>query len=288
MIPCKACHRPNPLYLCDDCQEQLRVMLDQLPWLLEELDNRIQCLTRYQTGTIGRSGRPDELTIIDFDAAETARAVRKKLLTWVETVAQRHTGRQPAALTTVTTKDLARWLQANTAAIARQDCAGDLYQDIKALVGTDHQPTGQLVRAINPTQHHLVGPCPTITGRTHTGQPRQCGHMLYADTYDQTVECPTCKQTINVEDNRRRTAAERDLHTRQDLQDMLTNIDEPITETQLNHWIKWRRLKRQAWLEDGIITEYNLTNQAQPLYSIQQARTLRRRDQRFTHRKHHT
>lgn len=283
---CQHCHGRSELYLCESCQVDLANRLDQIPWLLEELDNRIQQLDRINLGTIGRNRRPDQLNPIDFDACETARNIRALLQQWVETVAQRHTGRTPPALRTVHTIELARWLTANINAIARQPFAGQLHRDITKLTGTQQKP-GTLHRAINPTEHHLAGPCPTITGRNHNGTPRTCNTMLFADTYDVIVTCPECRQDINVEDNRRKAAAERDLHTKNEIHDMLTTINEPITTDQLNHWIKWRRLKRQAWLEAGIPTEYRLTEHAEPLYSIDQARKLRRRDQRFTRRTNH-
>jgi hypothetical protein len=284
MTTCQNCTRPTDLYLCPDCKDQLDYMLDQLPWLLDELDARIQRLDRTNLGTIGRNRRPDELNIIDFDAAETARTIRKDLLKWVETIAQQHTGRTPPNLNTVTTKDLARWLKANTDAISRLSLAGDLYRWTSRLVGPG-QRGGQLVRAINPVEHHLVGPCPTITGRDHQGHPRQCGHILFADTYDRTVTCPTCEQDIAVEATRRQAAAARDLHTRQDLLDVLANIDEPTNDNQLTRWITARRLRPAGWIHDGTITEYRIHPAAEPVYSLDRARRLRRRDHDLTRRK---
>lgn len=277
MITCQNCNRPTQLYICDDCEDALNYMLEQLPWLLEELDNRIQRLDRTSTGTIGRNRRPDELNVIDFDAATLARTTRKTLLKWVNNVAERHTGRPPAALNTTTTPDLARWLHANTTAIARLTLAGALYNDIHQLVGTNQQG-GQLIRAINPIEHHLVGPCPTITGRDHHGHPRQCSHVLFADTYDRTVTCPACQQEIDVERTRLATAKARDHHTRHDLLDLLTNIDEPVNPNQLDRWITARRLRPTGWLHDGTITEFRLNPAAEPVYSLDRARKLRRRD----------
>ena len=279
MTECQHCKRPTQLYLCDDCTDTLRDMLSQIPWLLEELDARIQKLDRTPHGTIGRTRLPDELSVIDFEAAKTARNIRKQLRRWVETIAERHTGRKPPVLDTVATADLARWLQLNAAAIARLNIAGQLYAEIDKLVGSD-QKGGQLVRAINPIEHHLVGPCPTITGRDHNGYPRQCGHILFADTYDRTVTCPDCEQDIDVERTRLATAQARDHYTEVDLLDLLTNIDESVTPDQLARWINARRLRRAGWLhDDGTITEYRLNDdRAEPVYSLDRARKLRRRD----------
>ncbi|MGV0627195.1 DUF1922 domain-containing protein [Mycolicibacter minnesotensis] len=291
MITCQHCKRPTQLFLCDDCTDQLHDMLTQIPWLLQELDARIQKLDRLPYGTIGRTRAPaNQLSVIDFDAVETARNVRKLLRRWVETIAQRHTGRKPPGLDTVTTPDLARWLRVNTKAIARLDLAHkgrhQLYDDINRLVGGDSRG-GQLVNAINRYEKHFAGPCPTIVGRDRDGQPRQCDTTLYADTYDRTVTCPTCDQDIDVEQNRRRAAAERDLHTRTDLLDVLANIDEPVTEEQLDRWIP-RRLRHAGWLHDGTIIEFRIHPNDEPVYSVERARKLRRRDQHLTRRKSHT
>jgi uncharacterized Zn finger protein (UPF0148 family) len=285
---CQHCKRPTDLHLCTDCQTQLVNMLDEIPWLLEQLDARIQRLDRVSAGTVGRSRRPDELNVMDFAAAEEARKVRKTLLHWVNVVAERHTGRRPPALDTAATPDLARWLSTNVKAIARLDLANKgrhpLYDDIANLVGQD-QRGGQLVQAINPVEKHIVGPCPTITGRKRDGAPRQCGQVLFADTYDKTVTCPICKQDINVEDNRKKAAADRDLHTKDSLLEVLTNIDEPVTADKLELWITARRLRPRGYRHDGAIVEFRINDHDEPVYSVERARKLRRRDNNLRQRR---
>ena len=278
MTDCQHCGRPTQLYLCDDCTTQLAGMLDQIPDLIEELDTRIQKLDRIHLGTIGRTRRPDELNVMDFDAAETARKLRKTLLRLVATIAQRHTGRQPPGLATVTTTNLARWLQANTDAIARLNIAGNIYRDINRLVGPDRR-SGDLIRAIDRTpERHFAGLCPTIRGHDHEGQPIECEQSLYAELDDRTTTCPTCNHTVNVEHNRRRAAESRDLLTTTEIVDVTTNIGEPITTDQLDTWIQARRLRTKGWLHDGALVAARVNEHSQPVYSLKRARKIARRD----------
>lgn len=280
-FPCQQCGTDNPGHLCGPCAQQLSQMLEQIPWLLNELDARVQKLDRVNLGTIGRTRSQDSLDVMDFDAAEKSRAVRKLLLRWVVHVVQEHTGRIPPELAAVTTPDLARWLKVNVPAIAKLDTAGDLYRDIRQLVGTDTARTGTLVTAINPLQRHLVGPCPTVTGRDRQGHPAQCGHILYADTYDRTVTCPACKHDIDIEATRRRAAAERDYHTAEQLLDVLDTIGEPVEPDTLDTWIKARRLRPAGRLHNGAIVPTHTHDNEPYVYSVKRARKLRVRDQRL-------
>ncbi|EFG75262.1 hypothetical protein HMPREF0591_4825 [Mycobacterium parascrofulaceum ATCC BAA-614] len=280
MINCQNCGRPAQLYLCNDCTTQLENMLDQIPSLTEELDTRIQKLDRIHHGTIGRNRRPDELNIMDFDAAEIARKLRNTLLNLITDIAQRHTGRTPPALNTVTTANLARWLQANTAAIARLDIAGHTYRTIAQLVGPD-QRSGDLIRAIDRHERHFAGTCPTTRGHYPDGDPIECGTMLYADTDNRTTTCPECGQTIDVEKNQRETAKSRDLRTTTEILELLTNIDEPVDPNQLDRWITARRLRTMGWRHDGALVKARVNEHSEALYSLKRAQKLRRRDEQL-------
>jgi hypothetical protein len=264
-------------------------MLDQLPWLLDELDTRIECLDRVGVGTIGRQRRPAELNIMDFDAAEQARKIRKMLLRWVETVAERHSGRPPPALSTVSTQNLARWLGHNVDAIARLDLTRKgrhpLYDDITRLVGTPTEK-GQLINAINRHQHHFAGPCPTVMRHDSSGEPILCATMLYADIDEETVKCPECKQKIDVEDNQRKTAADRDLLTKEQITEALANIGEAIPDTRIDQWITARRLRHRGWIHNGEVVQSQIRSADPAVYSLARARKLRRRDEQLTRLRH--
>lgn len=274
MITCQHCQRPTQNYLCDDCTDALTYMLQQVPWLLEELDARIQNLDRISVGTVGRSRRPDELSVIDFDAADLARAIRKTLLKWVTQVAQRHTGRQPTALHTVTTPDLARWLATNTHAIARTALAGALYRDINHIVGTNQQG-GQLVDAINRQDRTYYGPCTTTIGRDHKGQPRPCGHDLYAPRESIEITCPRCKTTHDPRRQLTSTINTRDLVTETQLLETLDTMDEPVSRVQLYAWIRSGALTPRGWVHAGRIVPYKVQRKDPRVFSLSQARELR-------------
>jgi hypothetical protein len=282
---CRVCKSATQLYLCDNHTIQLGNMLDQIPWLLEELDSRIQKLDRVQLGTIGRNRRPEELNAIDFDAAKISRDVRTLILQWVKHVADRHTGRVPPALDTVDTRALARWLYVNVRAIATLDTAGQLYSDIRKLVGSDTKRSGVLVSAINPTsERHFAGPCPTSRGYDEHGQPVECGEILYADVDEATVTCPECKQEIGVEENQFRAARERDLRTVEQLLEVLDNIGEPVEEKTLRQWIRVERLRKAGFLHDGALVATKVHPDDPVVYSLKRVRKLRRRDQQLVGR----
>jgi len=276
---CQQCHaQEDHAYLCERCTLQLATMLDQLPWLLDELDARIQRLDKVSIGTIGRTRRPDELNVIDFDAAETARKTRKTLTHWVITVAEKHTGRQPSALSTVDTKTLAKWLYVNVHAIAQLNCAGQLYHDVHKLVGGDTERKGQLVKAINRQERHFAGPCPTVTGHDRSGDEIQCGTTLYADIDEKTVTCPTCKQNIDVEKNRLKAAVDRDLLPEPKLLEVMDNLGERISRVKLYQWIREQRIRPKGWLHNGEIVHFRIRRGDPAVYSLARARKLRNRE----------
>jgi hypothetical protein len=273
------CHRPTQQYLCQDHTQHLANMLDQLPGLLDELDTRIQQLARTTHGTIGRTTRdPAYGNPIDFDAAEQARQVRKLLLRWVQQVAQRHTGRQPAALYTADTKTLAKWLHVNLRAITRLPIAGRLYQDIARLVGTDSLG-GQLHQAIDRTERHYFGPCTATIGRDRNGQPRECGTDLWADREAPTITCPTCTTRTDARTQLDTARIRSDLRTFDLLTETLDNLGEHVPRVKLSTWITTGRLTVRGWYnKDHGIVKHPIRRGDPRVFSLAQARQLRRKD----------
>lgn len=276
-VQCHACKAHAQLFLCDDCQTQLSNMLAQIPWLLDELDARIQKLDRISTGTIGRTRRPDELNVMDFTAAETARNVRKKLLHWVTTIAEKHTGRKPPALSTVTTKNLARWLKANTHAIAKLTIAGKFYRDIDHLVGVNERG-GQLIDAINRKDRAYFGPCTTIVGHNRDGTPRECGHDLYAPRDSDELECPRCKTSRPAQKQLQGTITQRDLLPEPKLLETMDTLGEHLSRPRLYDWIRTGQLKPRGYIHAGEIVEHRVRRGDPRVFSLSQARQLRWRD----------
>lgn len=274
---CQHCKRPNQLYLCEECTTTLWNMLDQIPWLLNELDTRIQNLDRIPHGTIGRNRRPGDTTVIDFDACETARETRKTLRQLVEDVAAKHTGRVPPGLDTIATRDFARWLQVNVEAIARIDIAGNVYHAINKLVGAD-QRGGQLVGAINRHEHRFAGPCPTIRGYDNQGRPIECGQSLYADIDEDEVTCPQCEQPVDVSRNLDKAAVDRDLLPEPKLLEVLRNIGEPVSRVKLYQWIRELRIRPKGYLHQGKIVPLRIRRGDPAVYSLARARKLRAKE----------
>lgn len=281
MITCQQCRRPTQNYLCDDCTDILRDMLEQIPWLIEELTNRIQRLDRTTTGTIGRSRGPDELSVIDFDAATLARTTHKTLYALAETVANIASGRTPR-LETVTTGDLALWIACKLPHIVRHHTAGNTYRIIDNLVGADQQG-GQLVDAINRQDRTYYGPCTTIVGRDRNGHPRECGHDLYGPRESIEITCPRCKASINPQVQLITTINARDLVTETKLLETLAAIGEPVSRVQLYGWIRTGRLKPRGWVHAGRIVAKKVRHKDPRVFSLLIARQLRMHDLTANH-----
>lgn len=275
------CQRPATLFLCEDCINQLDDMLEQIPWLLDELDARIQKLDRISAGTVGRTRRPETLSVMDFDAAETSREVRKTLLHWVTNIAQTHTSRTPPALTTVQTKHLAQWLRVNIKHIARDQRAGSLYHDIDRMVGTkpNAEDSGHLVTAINRTDRTYYGPCTANIGKNRDGTPRQCGHDLYAPTESTSVTCGHCKVTTDAKKQLISTITARDLVTEPKLLEAMAALGEPISRDRLYTWITAKQLTPRGWIHAGRIIPHKIRHKDPRVFSLSQARQLRWRDE---------
>lgn len=271
------CKRPSQqLYLCTDCTTVLANMLDQVPDLLAELDARIQKLDRVPHGTIGRTRSASDLNVMDFDAAETARETRKMLRRWVETVAEKSTGRRPPGLDTVETRNFARWLKVNVEAIARLDIAGKIYDSIKTLVGTGDKG-GKLVHAIDRRERHFAGSCPTIKGWDANGRVVECGEILYDEYGSRTVDCPTCGQEIDVKRNQVRALATRDLMPSDTLLAALINAGEPIEAEKIERWIAIKRLRPRGYMHQGKFVKSRVQEADNALYSFETARRLIRK-----------
>ena len=295
MTSCQHCARAAQLYLCTDCITNVRNMIDELPWLLSQLETTITRQDKLTTPAVGKSSEiPLPLNLSAADTAAEAHNEIQKIVRRLEHSSDRYwpmctvppdfigplrpAWRRLPTNYTPTTTEYIDWLMRRVNTIARHHRAGSIYHALAALVG-DGPNGGRLVDAINPVEHHLVGPCPTITGRHHDGTPRLCGHMLFADTYDRTVDCPTCGQTIDVRATRERAAAERDLQTKTGIVEILANIGEPVDEERINRWIAINRLRCRAWLYNGDIIPFQMPDgNSEPVYSVTLARRIRRRE----------
>jgi hypothetical protein len=276
---CQHCHRPTQLYLCQDCQDQLADMLDQLPWLITQLDITAQRQDQLaEPNTERTTTSPAELTVINFNATELARQVRATLLEWVARVAERHSGRRPPCLRATDTKDLARWLTANLSAIPKQAIAGQLYTAIHTLTG-DHTNEGQIHQAINRQDRRYYGPCQATIGKHRDGTPRPCGQDLYAPPQSDSITCPRCNTQTNPQTQLLTTIKQRDLVTETQLLEALHNLGEPITRPRLYQWIKQGQLQPRGWIHNGRIVPHKIRHKDPRVFSLSQARDLRSKHQ---------
>jgi hypothetical protein len=270
---CGHCGSATNLFLCNECLHRLAEALTELAWLLTQLDTTVRRQDKLNTGAIGRAS--DNPSPINLGAMETARDTRATLLTIVTTIAKTGTGRTPQ-LASVTSSDLAHWLAANTAHIAKHPDAPTILTTITHLVDDDERGRpGPLFTAINRTDRRFAGPCPTIRGHNHRGERIECGTMLYAAFDEDFTRCPRCETEVDVDKNRMKAAVDRDLLPEPKLLEVLADLGEKVSRVKLYEWIKAGRLQRRGWIHGGAIVQYRIRRGDPTVFSLSQARQLR-------------
>lgn len=278
MSICLHCRRRTELYLCDDCKNELADMLDQMPWLIEQLDTTLTRQDKLTTATVGKSA--ENPSPINVGAMKLSRTTRTTLLALAEQVATTFHGRTPQ-FETVATGDLALWIGCKIDRIQRHHTAGQVYATINELVGDgDNTDGGTLVLAINRSDRAYYGPCNNIVGRDRHGRERNCGRDLYAPRDAINVTCPRCDTTVDARKQIERTRSASDLRTVDLLLDTMRNLGENVSRVKLYEWIKAGRLQPRGWYnkDHGIVDHY-IRRGDPKVFSLSQARQLRWHEQ---------
>jgi hypothetical protein len=293
---CRACHAKAELNLCTDCTKSVESMIQELPWLLAQLETTITRQDKLTTTNIGKSSEtPLPLNITASDIAHETHTEIQKIVQRVENSLDRYwpmcttpadfIGPLPPAWRrlptnyTPTTLEYVDWLMRRTNTIARHRRAGSIYHALANLVG-DGPRGGRLVDAINRTDRAYYGPCLTTIGRHRDGTPRQCGRILYAPRETIEITCQDCGVTVNAKKQRDDALATRDLFTEPLLREQLDIIGEHVSRPRIWDWIRSDRLQPRGYLHAGRIVERRVRRGDPRVFSLTQARELRKLDQK--------
>jgi hypothetical protein len=135
----------------------------------------------------------------------------------------------------MTTKALAQFLAANIPAIACDEAAGELFQDVQNAVDA-------IERMINrPVEPKYCGPCPTLNEDQDI-----CSVGLFTKwdgvtkQYEPEIECWKCHMTYNADELITDALSEVDgwLFTAAEVLETMAQIGEPISERTWRHWRK--------------------------------------------------
>lgn len=292
---CRKCHGKTDLFLCKLCVDQLVQLLEEIPWLLDELATTIMRQDKLTSGG-APNNRPAELTVINVDASALA-AETFQILTGIVRSMTSVVGpyRPPASVPNhfcgplrpawrrlpvnyrPRPAELILWLIRHRSAIARHPKAGRMYDQVEDLVG-DYAHDGRLVVAINRTDRAYYGPCTNLVGRDRHGRPRACGADLYAPRESRDVTCRICGYTVAAQRQLRSTIRARDLVTEPQLLEALDDLGEHVSRVRLYDWIRAGRLQPRGWVHNGTIVAQRVRRGDPRVFSLSQARDLRLRD----------
>jgi hypothetical protein len=116
-----------------------------------------------------------------------------------------------------------------------------------------------------------------VRGHNDRGEPQRCDVALYSDRGEQLTRCPRCEATVDVKENRRRSAAEHDLWPVDELLKMLNeDPDAPrVSRVRIFGWIKSERLQVRGFLNRYLgITAHRIRRGDARVFSLSQARQL--------------
>lgn len=274
---CTHCGAKTQLYLCNRCTTTLRSLLDDLPWLLNELATTIRRQDQLTNGSpIGHSdGDPGPINLTALDTEHSTRATLTAALHTLTALP----GLPGLRVDHITTPDIARTLAHNVQRIAHHPKAGDIYGDINALVADDEiGRAAPLWKAINRQERIFVGPCPTVKGHDREGKPVECGTSLYADRDEKIAVCHNCDAKIDVAKNRLRAAVDRDLLPEAKLLEVLADLDEKVSRVQLYEWIRTKKIQPRGWVHQGRIVGFRIRRGDPRVFSLSQVRALRAKE----------
>ena len=256
-MKCQQCGGRAQLPLCKTCTGQLGGMLDDLGWLLHELEITAARQDKLTVGTLPAGVvHPSPINV---GAIELLRSIGGQLRWLVGGFFNNDlpVAAQPRLMVWMLRRDLDK--------LAWRSDAETCYRTIQRLVGpTGHGPIHD---TINRCDRRFAGDCP------------DCGVLLYAREEDIYTTCPACEMPVDVDKNQTRALAEYDLLPERALLNVLDNLREHVPRVTLYGWITTGKLPVAGYLSsDGVVARKGGPRDPR-VYSLNRARTLRRREQ---------
>ena len=268
MTDCRNCRRETELFLCQLCAKELGALLNDLPWLLDQLEITVIRQDKLSTGVIGRSS--DNPSPINVGAMELSRNLRGQLGTILRDLCEMR-GVEPGAAAW-SNSTMAEWLGRNLAAISCSPDAGLIYREIRG--GTESS-----LAAINRISRMYCGPCTTVVSHNAQGEDIECGVDLYADRDNPIdIRCLKCNTWINPREQLMVHVKRRDLMSEKELIDAMRAVGEPVTEALLDQWLRTNKLTVRGYMHRGRILAKPFSRRDFRIFSLSQARELRARN----------
>ncbi|ADL71249.1 hypothetical protein ISLAND3_67 [Mycobacterium phage Island3] len=266
MTACQVCEGRAQLYLCLTHITALRNALNDLPWWLERLEEAV--VGQVRLGDPGRRGTktheldaytgPDAaeklaqaladgrfrrsavlaLGRVNPKASRLRDRARAELVVWVRYLCEHHGAEVPRD---TETRELAKWLEQHTQAIAGDEAAKDCHNAVVDLIE-------QIRRVVNrPEPPEYCGPCQhqfTVEERDARRERdledrAECRTQLYARRGARWVRCPECGTEHEVATLQEALLAEADEYSFSisDLSDfILPKLGMEIPRRTLQHW----------------------------------------------------
>lgn len=235
MTLCPACRTRDLTQwsICKACAEQLHDDLDEIPWLVDQLDVTLARQHRVGSSSGARITSSAPGLPLDVGAAAVRHDLFTTLTTWTMTIAW-------AQPTTPDITAMAKMLLARHGQLIVRPDASRLHRAIR-------RATDQARRCVfGPPEQEFLGRCPN------------CGDTdLYAEPGTTTVACPDCRSGHDVNGLRAAlTQALEDLsYTAAELADLAPYLeqagDRDRFRKRINQWAARRRVLPSSWTSDG-------------------------------------
>lgn len=230
----KNCGRPAIAgVLCNDCQRDLEIHVDNLPWALEQLQNAATNQTRFTTGGGAKS---TETPLMFNPFASTALAsLTATVHIWQGRIAD-HSG-QPVRFSNPI--KAARWIGGHTPSTRTFINAGQMLDAL--IYALEHVET-----VINrPPSPQYLGDCASTDDRGHT-----CPGRMFAYPNEVEARCDTCGKEIEAAARRLTLLRELDDRhlTAAEIARMATymglTIDREQVRKRINQWHSRKRIEQ--------------------------------------------